>query len=310
MATGFPKTYDVGAGATDHNRVKRPQVFDPALKHYSRAFRHGDPLFERPGEGRAWQRARRLAIDHVLRAVAESPWRDHLVLRGSVVLKAWLGGAAREPGDLDWVVVPKEMSLVGPWAAGLFVGLPGHLGRWTAGGTIPGGVEILTSEAATDEIWTYDRAPGRRIVFPWRAPGLPAGAVQLDFVFGEEMASPPVETAIPTADGAPVTLRTASREQSLAWKLLWLQSDMHPQGKDLYDAALLAEQTWLPLSLLKRTMAAAGYAETAWASADLPLKWHVDWENFRLEYPWVEGGAAAWQARLARALEPTFAVEG
>ncbi|PYC74957.1 hypothetical protein C7C45_03455 [Micromonospora arborensis] len=30
---------------------------------------------------------------------------------------------------------------------------------------------------------------------------------------------------------------------ALAWKLLWLATDRYPQGKDLYDAALLAEHT-------------------------------------------------------------------
>lgn len=46
----------------------------------------------------------------------------------------------------------------------------------------------------------------------------------------------------------------ASDEESLAWKLLWLYSDIHPQGKDLYDAVLLAERTALQTSLLKTVL--------------------------------------------------------
>ena len=42
---------------------------------------------------------------------------------------------------------------------------------------------------------------------------------------------------------------------SLAWKLLWLHSDMHPRGKDLYDAMLLAESTSMPPGLLEAVFA-------------------------------------------------------
>ena len=53
----------------------------------------------------AWHRARRRVMDHLLRLVADSPWREGLVLRGSLVLTAWLGRVAREPGDIDFVVI-------------------------------------------------------------------------------------------------------------------------------------------------------------------------------------------------------------
>lgn len=36
--------------------------------------------------------------------IAESPWAESLVLRGSMTMPAWVGAAARPPGDLDWVV--------------------------------------------------------------------------------------------------------------------------------------------------------------------------------------------------------------
>ncbi|MFF0200234.1 hypothetical protein [Streptomyces sp. NPDC005017] len=36
---------------------------------------------------------------------ASAPWSDSLVLRGSMTLPAWVGAAAREPADLDWVVL-------------------------------------------------------------------------------------------------------------------------------------------------------------------------------------------------------------
>lgn len=50
--------------------------------------------------------ARRAVLDHLLGLVARSPLADFLVLRGSMVMPAWVGAAAREPGDLDWIVPP------------------------------------------------------------------------------------------------------------------------------------------------------------------------------------------------------------
>src|SRR4051812_48749461 len=66
------------AGATF--RVPRAQIFDPALRHFSRAFRLGDPEFADPGVARRWQAARRAATRHVLRVIARSDHADDLVL--------------------------------------------------------------------------------------------------------------------------------------------------------------------------------------------------------------------------------------
>jgi len=42
-----------------------------------------------------------------------------LILRGSVLLKTWLGTDAREPGDLDWVIVPATLNVTEPFATQL-----------------------------------------------------------------------------------------------------------------------------------------------------------------------------------------------
>lgn len=158
----------------------------------------------------------------------------------------------------------------------------------------------MASQTTVDDIWTYDRVPGRRIVFLWCAPDLPPGVVQMDFVFGELMLAAPEVFKL----GEQGNLWMASRPLSLAWKLLWLEGDIHPQGKDLYDAVLLAEQTQLPLELLQRVLASAG--ELGRLTPDFPLLWHVDWANFQKEYPWVRGDTIDWQRRLTQALAPTF----
>ncbi|GAA2278492.1 hypothetical protein GCM10010430_75580 [Kitasatospora cystarginea] len=97
----------------DERTVQRA-VFDPSLRGYVKAMRAGGSAFDDPAVGARWYGARRKALDTVLAAVAASPWTDHLVLRGSVLLTAWYGKAAREPGDLDFVVTPADWELANP----------------------------------------------------------------------------------------------------------------------------------------------------------------------------------------------------
>ncbi|GGN56933.1 hypothetical protein GCM10010112_09260 [Actinoplanes lobatus] len=52
--------------------------------------------------------AHRAALDHILGVVAEQPWAECLVLRGSMTMASWVGDAARPPGDIDWVVWPPD----------------------------------------------------------------------------------------------------------------------------------------------------------------------------------------------------------
>jgi hypothetical protein len=156
---------------------------------------------------------------------------------------------------------------------------------------------VWGTEAA---IWTYERADGRRLVVPFRAPDGAEGTVQIDIVFGEELPIPPSPLRIPGVD-RPMPAAPASL--SLAWKLLWLATDMYPQGKDLYDAVLLAEHTTVALSLVRELMGPDGPG----FAADAVLGWEVDWTNFTDEYPSVTGTAEEWQTRLAVALERAWA---
>jgi hypothetical protein len=244
-------------------------------------------------------------MDHVLRIVSGSPWNNHLVLRGSLLMKAWLGDAAREPGDMDWTVTPHTKLISEPWANELFEGIVRLVAVQPR---VSDTIEILAAQIATDDIWTYDRAPGRRIVFPWRAEGLPDGTVQMDIVFGEAIDPPPTRTLVPTSNGTGSEVLAASREQSLAWKILWLETDMYPQGKDLYDAVILAERTpGVPRELVERTLRSSpDYRPAEAPLEDLPLRWQVDWDNFKLEYPAVVDDATEWKARLAAALRSSF----
>ncbi|HWS39221.1 MAG TPA: nucleotidyl transferase AbiEii/AbiGii toxin family protein [Actinoplanes sp.] len=42
--------------------------------------------------------------------IAESAWANQLILRGSVTMPAWVGAAARPPGDLDWMLPQPEVT--------------------------------------------------------------------------------------------------------------------------------------------------------------------------------------------------------
>jgi hypothetical protein len=283
--------------------VYQADTFDPAVKHFQRAVRPGEPIFDDPAMGARWRAARRTAMEHILAIVAESPWSRHLVLRGSILLKAWLGDEAREPGDIDWVVTPLTMMLDDRRTADMLDGLVTAVReRPVAGANV-----TIAEEVAAENIWAYERAPGRRLVFTWSTTDAPDGTVQCDFVFNERLPLPAAPTTVLRLDGGdPVTVLAAGPALSLAWKILWLDTDFYPQGKDLYDAALLAERTYLPLDLLRDVLSKELGPDAELFSADQVLGWQVDWDNFRLEYRWVRGSAADWQARLYQAIQGTF----
>ncbi|MGW4563044.1 nucleotidyl transferase AbiEii/AbiGii toxin family protein [Streptomyces sp. NPDC004561] len=309
--------------------------------------------------------ARRAALDHVLRLVADAPWSASLVLRGSMVMPAWVGDAAREPADLDWVVLEDAVGTDGldpypyvdrietvqQWpeaadgaaryeiwtyeefgTAGQRPVLPPEGLRWLADEeaveTGPPYLDLLervarrpraapglvldAEHARVDGTWTYAcyDTPGVRLVVPWRADGLPPGEVRLDFARDERLPEPPVWTLVPRGDGgAPTPVRTASRDLSLAWKLLWLHTDSRDggraQGKDLYDAVLLAEKEGaaLPPRLLRTVFRGAAPTEADAFDPAAVVRWDVDWAAFQERHPRVPGTAAEWLRRLARALE-------
>ncbi|MFE9313225.1 nucleotidyl transferase AbiEii/AbiGii toxin family protein [Streptomyces sp. NPDC006706] len=295
---------------TDKGVVQRP-VFDPALKQYSNAYRATDPRFADPDVERAWHAARRTATDLVLSAIAGSPWADSLVLRGSVLLRAWFGDAAREPGDLDFVVVPPSWRIEEARTEAMLTGVA--RAAEDAARRRGGDVRFVAAEAAADDIWTYDRVPGRRVVLPWRGDGLPGGVVQMDFVFNEHLPLAPEPALLPSTSGAAdTTLNGATAELSLAWKLMWLLTDMHPQGKDLYDAVLLAEHTPLRYELLRRVFLDTDPSEgcrPVGPGEISTLRSTVEWDHLLAEYPDIRASAADFVDRLVTALAPTFAVD-
>ncbi|MFC7241896.1 nucleotidyl transferase AbiEii/AbiGii toxin family protein [Catellatospora aurea] len=289
----YPATY---RPLPDTPGVSQGVAFDPALKQHQSAYRPSEPVFDGAGTARQWKRARRQAMTELLNAVQRTPYAGQLVLRGSAVMAAWFGGDAREPGDVDFVVEPFSMSRRSTEAAAMLDAILDELRARP-------GVSLDPSRAVHSEIWTYERADGRRLVIPFDAPGVPGGSVQVDFVFNEHLPIEPVAVAL---DGVDTVMRAASPALSLAWKLMWLATDRYPQGKDLYDAVLLAEHTAVELRLV-RGLIRPELAEQADAfTAESVLDWTVDWENFIREYPSIPGDGEAWQRRLALALHRSW----
>ncbi|MFP1627262.1 nucleotidyl transferase AbiEii/AbiGii toxin family protein [Streptomyces sp. 5K101] len=298
--TELPRTLRVGM---DHKGAQH-LVFDPALKHFTRAFR---PLDAVTPDAAAWRSARRAALDTVLAAVSRSGWADSLVLRGSMLMAAWFPGEAREPKDLDFVVVPADWNIEEERTGTMLAGIASAAQR--AAQERGGPLTIDAGGAESEYIWTYDRVPGRRMVLPWSVPGLPDGQVQLDFVFNEHLPEEPVRTTV-----AGTELRTAGPELSLAWKVQWLLTDCYAQGKDLYDAALLAERHPLCPELLHEVFRLTGewpypYRKTVLFEDVEEAVRDVEWDHFAADYPQFADDERVYAQRLLTALAPTFAHE-
>lgn len=290
----------------DQDALQKP-VFDPALKHHRNAYRASDPDFADPAARSAWLAARRTAMDLVLAAAAASPWRDHLVLRGSVLLAEWFGAASREPGDLDFVVVPAQWGIEEERTTVMLDDIARaaeQASDSSASGAGGHAVRFQARDAVSEDIWTYDRVPGRRLILPWTCDTTASGIVQLDIVFNELLPVPPQGVRVGGAQ-----MLGASPELSLAWKLVWLVTDMHTQGKDLYDAVLLAEHCTVDYATLGAVFIASDpyyAAHPIGPDVTADMSPESEWRHFAAEYPHLASDPAPYIHRLQVALAPTF----
>lgn len=261
--------------------------FDPAMKHFINGWRSGEPELDEDQRG-PWRRAHGMFMGHVLERIAASELSDQLVLRGSSAMPFWVGEQAREPKDIDFVVVPHEVDIQSAAAHRLREGLCDTVEREP-----PSGITVLTDATAISDIWTYDRVPGQRLSFTWRAGDLPWAQTQIDMVYGERLPEAPRHLE-------DLGLLIAGPELSLAWKLLWLYNDMHPQAKDLYDAMVLAERHSLSTELLREVF---GEVLAEERSVDLTrmVDPEMEWVGLQPRSPWAESSrrlAESWWDRL------------
>lgn len=245
--------------------------------------------------------ARRAAMNHVLRAVVAAPFAGDMVLRGSAVLPAWLGDAAREPEDLDFVVRPYSLMPTEDYVPYVVSDLITAVRRHPGAGLLPDHAEVTSIQPDYDDYMVADEdSVGRRVRFPYAPSGGPTGVVQVDLAFNEPLPTDPVKTRLPSLD---TPMLTASAELSLAWKLSWLVAD--PRAKDLYDATLLAEYVVdVPADPLVHLV--GHWGRTPEELAGLVRKLSVDWEGLVQRYPQITGDEEEWKHRLARVLTRSF----
>ncbi|MEY9913355.1 hypothetical protein ABIA35_009627 [Catenulispora sp. MAP12-49] len=265
---------------------------------------------EDPGPSRDRDTRHRLALDHVLGLIAGAGWSSCLVLRGSMLMTAYAGSAARKPGDLDFIVIKDGWPAEGAAFEDLY-----RLIRENS--RVGAGVVLEAEQFGDSGDWTYVdyTMRGTRLTVPWRVEGTEGtegtgstegtegtdvcGTVQMDFAMDEPMPALPSWTRIPRLDGGFSVLLAASAELSLVWKLMWLMEDSKEgisRGKDLYDAVVLAE-----LDPLREGIRAGGSAQAGLRRRDVE-GWEVAWNAFVAENPEVQGSLEQWKQRLVDAL--------
>jgi hypothetical protein len=210
-------------------------VFDPALKHYPRAF------VQLPEHS-----PRDATLEACVQGLARARIREHVVLRGSITLARWFGDLARSPHDIDLIVRDPAIAPESDAAKELLADLRDAV----CAGLHDARLQVLNDEITVDKIWTYERAEGRRLSIPFGARDRELDAIQVDIVFRAPLHDAAVFEQLEEDSAVRCGVWMASKAESLAWKLLWLTTDVYPQAKDLYDALLLAEATELPQSIL------------------------------------------------------------
>jgi hypothetical protein len=298
----YPNTF---VALSRGDQAGRPVYFDPALQHIVHGFRHGDPVLADLASRVEWQKGRRLVTAGVLRSLVESSeLSEHLALRGSLLLKCWCPDVAREPGDLDFVVVPSTIGIQSDAGDELV----GRLMVAIRHADVGGRARLMAGQMRSDVIWTYCRVPGLRFVVPWQVDELPVGMLQIDLVFEEAVPENAFRRDRPVLpDGSEVSCLVATPEMSLIWKLQWLLTDAHAQGKDLYDAVVLSRIASLSVEELDRQLRSV---EPQWDRNPLSLgrirELRTEWKHFEAEYPWIGGTEREWLDRLIEGVRPAF----
>jgi Nucleotidyl transferase AbiEii toxin, Type IV TA system len=249
------------------------QVFDPSLKHFESAYRFGGLADNfSPETAKIWRTMQDLCTIKVIRSLVQSPVGESLVLRGSWLMREWFESSARAPHDVDFVctasVTADELvRIVDPWLRNELASDP----------------TLLADGLQTTTLWAYEVVQGRRFVVPWSA-GDVNGVVQVDVTVDEEIFEPPQKSDLPSAG---ISVMAATKSQALAWKIFWLMTDAHPQGKDLYDAVLLAREVSLSPEL-ERWLRNELEPEMGrpWDGTLMPTTtFRAEWKHFESEYP-------------------------
>ncbi|MFE3056318.1 hypothetical protein [Nocardia sp. NPDC059239] len=103
--------------------------------------------------------------------------------------------------------------------------------------------------------------------------------------------------------GPAAAMLAAGPELSPTWKPLWLTDDRFPEGKDLYDAVLLAEHCTPTPELLRAVTPDTRFIQLRRVAID------ADWAEFAKDRPDLADQHEAFAQRLTEALAPAFPPE-
>lgn len=193
------------------------------------------------------------ALHGVLRRLAQSPARGRYVLRGSLLLHAWVSerstAVLRQPRDIDlvWIGSGDPMAYNGAEAARSAI-------KSIVTTPVDDGVTFDAEKVEPVETWPYSESPGQRYLLPWTI-GQWRGEAQLDVSLDEVIDPPAVDAQVPgLLPAMSATVLAATPELALTWKLRWLLDDDVAQPKDLWDALLLIRHLPMDRVLFERAL--------------------------------------------------------
>lgn len=156
------------------------------------------------------------------RMTANSP--EHFIVRGGILMRLWLGDAARPTLDLDFAATTQFDKR---WSMETIRTL---LSQCVADDE----AVVRSDDLCFEEIWAETPSPGYRIKVPIQY-GTRVVTQDVDVGYHDPIVPPPVPTELKLGEGRPIPLYAVTKETNFGWKFheLFEKSTWH--SKHLYD---------------------------------------------------------------------------
>lgn len=256
----------------------------------------------------------RYGIERFLYRLSISPYADRFVLKGAMLLSAWLGQGARPTRDIDLLGIGTfTLDAIGDMAREVCV-LPCE----------PDGMTFLPETVKVAEIRTSGQYRGARLTLSG-ALGRARVKVQVDVGIGDATMPGPALLDYPSLLGFPhPRLRAYQPETVVAEKVhaMTVLASANTRLKDVHDVAMLCRHVDFDGTTLAAAVAATFSRRNTEISGALPAaltteftasparqtQWKAFLKRSRLDPSGLTLGAAA--EEVARFLEPVLAAAG